>query len=452
MEDSSHRLQTHDREHDSSLKSAERHPAAFRFLDLPPEMRNLVYGHLLTLTPEPKSSPSSCFGSCHPGILATCRQIHNEAAGLLACSWNTEQPFKILFHADWVGTELLKTVQIQNHGVYKAKETEFEQLLSGSLAYPSYIRRVTRLHIEVSVMVDIETYRYGCPFVGSAAFARACIHTLVSFLMEGHSLQELRVRVKSTSLRRQWRRGCGILQLLPPLQRLRNIAIVDVNEVLNGSQNLPGYWAPMIEKMQTKTNSLPTNILDKMREIRHLCEAIVERDDDDDERKAEHQLLAAFYRYITWELHLEGPWTDRARPQTTISQHLAWMKLRIMKMRDRDMEAPRIQQRSYEQAQSPSRSYWEVLSEAAIEPWSECCQDGRAKRSDYTWMKAYRGSQPKALLYQQNQWLERRRCNHGHRDTEIPIQSPTRVPLPEVHLARAYLASRTLEPRSDTPS
>jgi hypothetical protein len=62
----------------------------FRFLDLPPEMRNLVYDHLLTLTPPVSPSPSSSFASCQPAILSTCRQIYNEAAGLLNSVRNTE--------------------------------------------------------------------------------------------------------------------------------------------------------------------------------------------------------------------------------------------------------------------------------------------------------------------------------------------------------------------------
>ncbi|EGP88139.1 uncharacterized protein MYCGRDRAFT_92878 [Zymoseptoria tritici IPO323] len=50
---------------------------SFHFLDLPPEIRNLVYYELLTL-PE-----ASSVRGCHPQILATSKQMHSEAKKLL---------------------------------------------------------------------------------------------------------------------------------------------------------------------------------------------------------------------------------------------------------------------------------------------------------------------------------------------------------------------------------
>ncbi|KAM3419807.1 hypothetical protein BST61_g3138 [Cercospora zeina] len=60
-------------EHIAALVKADKNPT-FRFSDLPPELRNVIYADLLTL----KSS-----FSCFPQILRTCRQINQEATSLL---------------------------------------------------------------------------------------------------------------------------------------------------------------------------------------------------------------------------------------------------------------------------------------------------------------------------------------------------------------------------------
>lgn len=423
MDDSARRSQTLDREHDNNLDPAHNHPAVFRFLDLPPEMRNSIYGHLLTLLPI-CASPSSCFESCQPEILSTCRQIHNEAVGIMACLDNTDQPFNILFHADWTWVpveshpyrthayELLKTVQIQNYGIYNKKDTRFEQLPNGSLAYPAYLRRVKRLHIEVIVETEHAEYNYGSSFVGSSAFARACIHTLVSFLMEGHSLQELRIKYSHTAGDTRHRSHRKFLDALTPLHRLRNIDIVEVLSTRNGRKMSSSVWCPWIKKMRTKTDSPPINILKNMLEIRYLCDAIEKRDDDDDERKAQHELLKIFYRYIMWELHFEASfswecdtwskfrsWEDKTwlKPRE-ISDHLSWMKLRIIKMRKQDGNGSRDGHGSDEQTQSSARLYWEMLGEAAALPWPTDKEDISARRHAFELMEASCGSQEEAVL------------------------------------------------------
>ncbi|SMR44972.1 unnamed protein product [Zymoseptoria tritici ST99CH_3D1] len=401
-------IQAHDRAHGTNMNAADHHnPATFRFLDLPPEMRNLIYGELLTLPRRPnRQSPTACFGSCHPGILATCRQIYKEAAGLLACPANTEQPFNILIHADWETVpatpnghsptikELRKTVQIHNHGVYKAKVIDFEHIPNGRLAYPSYLRQVKRLHIEVHVVGHREEYYYGAPMVGSAVFARSCIHTLVSFLMEGHSLQEL--KVKFTSAATHPDRGIAhpaILNPLQPLRRLRNIDVVDILGFVSGGSVSPGFWAPMIEEMRIKTDSHPVNLLNKMQEIYHLCDDLVMRDDDDDERKTEHKLLKILYRYIIWELHFDGYFEYRHEPKFWISKHLYWMKVRVVKMREQNKEASCDQEARRERSRSSARSYWEMLCDGApVTSWVHPREAARARWVDWKQIKASCGS------------------------------------------------------------
>ncbi|KAK5165462.1 uncharacterized protein LTR77_008991 [Saxophila tyrrhenica] len=59
--------------------------APFRFLQLPPEIRNKVYRELLdSAVPDHPKLGKWCKPRClHPAIIFTCHQIYNEASGLL---------------------------------------------------------------------------------------------------------------------------------------------------------------------------------------------------------------------------------------------------------------------------------------------------------------------------------------------------------------------------------
>jgi hypothetical protein len=263
--------------------------------------------------------------------------------------------------------EVAKTVQIHNHGVYKTKSTEFEHLPNGSLAYPSYIQRARRLHIEVSFVAVYEEYEHGSSLAGSAAFTRACIHTLVSFLMEGLALQELKVRYNHKVLGRYNSRAT--LNALESLRRLRNVEMVNLSVPYSGSKIHSKKWVSMAEQMQFKTDRPPINILKKMQDIYHLCEGIAKHDDDDDLRKAEHELLKIFYRFIMWELHSKGSLRYFPQTQSGIAEHLDWMKSRIVKIRERDETAPQKWRGSLVgQITSSAASYWKVLGEAPAKP------------------------------------------------------------------------------------
>jgi hypothetical protein len=324
---------------------------------------------------------------------------------------NTEQPFNILLHADWVKSpgrlneyqrdsmELVKTVQIQNHGIYRVGNTKFEHLPTGKHAYPSFLRQVKRLHIEMNISVDEEEYYYGSPFVGSAAFARACIHTLVSFLMDGHSLQELKVTLNATKIE-CLRRHPSMVNPFWPLQRLRNIDVVNFVGFMDGFAITPALWESTIEKMRSNADQTPTNALSIMQEVYHLCGSIVKRDDDNDERLAEHELLKIFYRYIIWELNFEGSKSLHFRlPEHRIAEHLSWMKRHIARMKERDKAASADQTSNSEQTNPSARHYWEVLGETSTRtPWSSFRLDFRTQWRDYKLMEASCGPQQEAVL------------------------------------------------------
>ncbi|EME42437.1 hypothetical protein DOTSEDRAFT_73308 [Dothistroma septosporum NZE10] len=62
------------------LRRQDQEPGRFRFLDLPAEMRNIVYRELLVL-PQPDSPRR--VSTCQLAIIRTCRQIRSEAHGIL---------------------------------------------------------------------------------------------------------------------------------------------------------------------------------------------------------------------------------------------------------------------------------------------------------------------------------------------------------------------------------
>ena len=74
-----------------ALRASDR-KATFRFLNLPAEIRNLVYTYLLTPMSEGYHNRGNGF-TCHPQILASCKQINAEASDLLHCS--TRMPLLI---------------------------------------------------------------------------------------------------------------------------------------------------------------------------------------------------------------------------------------------------------------------------------------------------------------------------------------------------------------------
>jgi hypothetical protein len=57
------------------LKKADKSRPFHRFLDLPREIRNMIYEYSLKVLPGQTT--------CHPQILATCKQINREASGFL---------------------------------------------------------------------------------------------------------------------------------------------------------------------------------------------------------------------------------------------------------------------------------------------------------------------------------------------------------------------------------
>lgn len=176
------------------LDAADRAPPAFRFMDLPPESRNMVYSQLLTFSTK-KNDRSHLARHCYPKILRTCRSINHEASDLPYAN-NT---FQIILYAEWRYDlssgrvspmwKLFRRVWIQYRKEYSAEQTEFEAIPDGIMAWPDYLTRVRKLSLKLYLVQDRRcTHDHG-----STAFAWRCISTLVAFLMGKHHLVDLDV-------------------------------------------------------------------------------------------------------------------------------------------------------------------------------------------------------------------------------------------------------------------
>jgi hypothetical protein len=132
---------------ESETSIPDHHHGSFRFLDLPGEMRDCVYLHLLTpsqhhLTPYRLT--------CYPQILATCSQIYSEASDILH---QTECVSLVLDLASHHVKGLLETEQprsvvrlcFNGLALFTAKQGD----LDTSMPWPKCLAKLTSIHIEL---------------------------------------------------------------------------------------------------------------------------------------------------------------------------------------------------------------------------------------------------------------------------------------------------------------
>ena len=195
----------------------------FRFMDLPSEMRLMVYRNLLLHENPylPLENLVNVHGlyKTYPAILQTCRHIYEEAHGVLY----DENTFQVTFKGadgdagNGVGRQALvhrKTVNIH------CPHAECLRIPKGIDDYPEFFRRISRLQLRLK----FETWDRVALSEDATWPLNHFVYTLASFLMDGHRLKTLQVKLDVSSALDDSKYG----MILYPLRRLRNVANVSI--------------------------------------------------------------------------------------------------------------------------------------------------------------------------------------------------------------------------------
>ena len=192
----------------------------FRFQDLPPEMRLLVYRGLLSI-PEPSQQQflAGAPWDTHPAILQTSKEVYNEAKAELY----DNNVFSVRFEAvaeDHGNVRKYVKVHKDRSAVVCAHERYF-RMPDGIDDYPEFFRRISSLEIQVKYTIE------GTEGVlGDGAWPlNNFLYTLASFLMDGHRIRSLHLDLDFDAEMEEF----NFETTLYPLLRLRNIPNVTVS-------------------------------------------------------------------------------------------------------------------------------------------------------------------------------------------------------------------------------
>ncbi|KAK5124348.1 hypothetical protein LTR85_001565 [Meristemomyces frigidus] len=170
-----------------------------RLLNLPPELRNTLYRELLV-----KHEPHN---GCHPHILVTCKQVHNEASALLTSEnevlisisssigeWPSEDP-EYPDPYKTAGTGLDVHTRVWATGSHEQRLMPMLDLPYGSEEWPAYLRKIERLRLNISLsgqhtlFENLEVPPF--PFDDVAGL----LFSLTSFFESGHRLRLLGITI-----------------------------------------------------------------------------------------------------------------------------------------------------------------------------------------------------------------------------------------------------------------
>lgn len=174
----------------------------FCFLDLPPELRNEVYGHLLA---------PRCHYYCYTGILRACKTIHKEATEILyadnviTCSFWSQQ------------TKSERKVRINRRDYSGPEAVEVTQMPTAIDHYPNYLARIRTLKIDIHI--DISPRCASTTRNCLVDFVRSGLLALASVVMDGGRLRTIKINVQSS-----YPLEAEVLaSMLYPLRRLRKV-------------------------------------------------------------------------------------------------------------------------------------------------------------------------------------------------------------------------------------
>lgn len=218
----------------------------FRFLDLPPEMRNLVYSHLLTV----RLHCSCCQDwFCYPEILRTCRQINHEAKDILYAENEITCVFGITAFHSWDYTMHARVHTVE----YSKKDASHLAHYDKAVGmYPAFLRKVHRLKIKLCMHGNDDGLLRAC------AGIRRYLMGLASFLMDAHRVQTLSVTLCNHA-------GADeedVENMLYPLRRLRGVS---------GSIEFPNELSDSCaDAMRAEMGGLGTRVFNTLRHLQSL--------------------------------------------------------------------------------------------------------------------------------------------------------------------------------------
>ena len=263
------------------------------FMDLTLELRKLVYQHLLVL----KDS-----WTCHPQILATCKQIRGEAS-------------YFLYRNNLLEVKIFGDM-IQAHGQRRGEyvpdhsaETRRDSHYVTKLLWPGFLHRAQWLRVSVEPP--------GVGFVTPIA-VNHILYSLCSFLEHDHELRSFELDIRPLGLSVETPIPARFYYPLVMLGKLEELRVHIENRKDISSEN-----APIDSKAHTGSALMPALTLwDKVEVCRQLIWKLrlrVVRADErrSQERRSEEQYerTARNFRATTEQVHtfLDEPWERRMR-------------------------------------------------------------------------------------------------------------------------------------------
>ncbi|KAK4497910.1 hypothetical protein PRZ48_010565 [Zasmidium cellare] len=222
----------------NELRKVDRRPwnygrKSFRFQDLPPEMRNLVYRELLPVR-SPDGVRESNEPRCQTAILRSCKQIHTEAQSILYGDHEGEVAIKSTHTIAWRGPEVLNRETGMFSRLYKIDSAGGPFSLARIRSdWPACLRKFERINVKVSMTLlnvpqvdDFTRTTY--------AGVNQELSGLVSFLSTSTALKAITITV-AVHTNRPSEDDADLLRMLRPLTLLGpkvNVSIVDVPQAV----------------------------------------------------------------------------------------------------------------------------------------------------------------------------------------------------------------------------
>lgn len=210
---------------------------SFRFLDLIPEMRNLIYKELLVFAVCETCPMIHSFA--HPAILQTSKAVYKEARDILYAE-NTISCFFAVYvdRSDGAAHRRTRIHTTEAEGY----DVRLSCVFHGMKVIPEWFRRIQSLKFTVDV--------HGNGSVGCArSFAQGCTLNLASFLMDQHCLKKLQIHIVNHLDNKHAAKLTA--SILYPLRRLRGIKQVQITGNVD-----PGLSQAVVTDMQRAPEEL----------------------------------------------------------------------------------------------------------------------------------------------------------------------------------------------------